>query len=300
MKRKKGTPGIKLYYEVLQDLFCRHSKVLTAVLTHYGERGRNDEEQLRQFLYRVLPRRFSIGTGFIVSSETDKKPSGQTDIIVSDQFWNSPLYRELAADVYPIETVYATIEVKGTLAKNARGGKEKKPDLDSAFEQIATVRDLAKSKKYVKVTVRPKTETETDKPVVWFEEYTIALPPRSYIFAYAQEGWKNIEDFRSQLSEKLQEHPSAHIHGIVVLEKNWFAFQEAYTGDDVEIHAFDDNALLRFTNTLLRGIQGMPMNIASIDNYHRAGLLDSFLAGNPSESGYLGDPEPSNPWLEKQ
>lgn len=262
-----------------------HSSVLTGVLPHYGERGRNDEEQLRQFLHRVLPRRFSIGTGFIVSSDINKNASGQTDIIVSDQFWNSPLYREFAAEVYPVETVYATIEVKGLLDKS------KKTDLDRAFEHIATVRDLARSKRYVRFK-SSSSEKEPDKLVVQPEEFEMTLPPRSYIFAYAKKGWRTLVDFESHLTEKLQQHRSAHLHGIVVLDKNWFAFQEAHTGAQVEVHAFDDHALLRFTNTLLKGIQSMPMFITSLLDYHRVGLLKGVLAGDPGDSAYPEDEPP--------
>lgn len=299
MKRKKDSPGIKLYYDALQDIFDKQSSVLTGVLTHYGERGRNDEEYLRQFLLRVLPNRFSLGTGFIVSSDIEKKPSCQNDIIISDQFWNSPLYSELAATVYPVETVYATIEVKGVLDKSAKGRKTKKSDLDKAFENITYIRELAKSKRYLQYSGSPKSKDEPYKLFVYKNEFSMTLPPRSYIFAYTKKGWRNINDFKLELEEKLKKYRSAHLHGIVILEKNWFAFQEPYTGDDVEIHVFSDNALLRFTNTLLRGIQSMPMNIASIDNYHRAGLYEGFLAGDPSESAYTGDPEPSDSSLDE-
>lgn len=292
MKRKKESPGIKLYYDTLQDIFEKQSSVFTGVLTHYGERGRNDEAYLRQFLQRVLPSRFSLGTGFIVSSAIEKKPSCQNDIIISDQFWNSPLYNELAAKVYPVETVYAIIEVKGVLDRSLRGRKIKKSDLDSAFENIAYIRELAKSKKYVRFKDSPKSKDEPDKLVVRKEEFSMTLPPRSYIFAYAKKGWRTLTDFKSEIEEKLKKYRSAHIHGIVILDKNWFAFQEPFTGDNIKIHVFSDNALLRFTNTLLRGIQSMPMSTASIDDYHRAGLYDGFLAGEPSESAYYGDPEP--------
>jgi hypothetical protein len=292
MSRTKESPGIKLYYDTLQDIFKIQSSVLTGALTHNGERGRNDEEYLRQFLLRVLPSRFSIGTGFIVSSDNEKKPSSQNDIILSDHFWNSPLYNELVAKVYPVEIVYAIIEVKGVIEKSEKGRKTKKSDLDSAFENIAYIRELAINKKYVKYSGIPKNNEEPDKLIVHPEQFNISLPPRSYIFAYAKRGWRKLDDFKSDLEEKLKKHRAAHLHGIVILDKNWFAFQEPYTGDEIKIHVFSDNALLRFTNALLRGIQSMPMNIASIDNYHRVGLYDGFLAGDPSESAYSGNPEP--------
>jgi len=294
MKRTKDAPGLQLYYDALQEIFSKQSSVLTGVLTHYGERGRNDEERLRQFLSNVLPRRFSIGTGLIVSADVHQQASPQTDIIISDQFWNSPLYRELVADVYPIETVYATIEVKGLLEKAAKGRGQRKSDLDQCLEHIAAVRALAKHKTYVRYTARSKSEDEPHTKVVHSERFHISLPPRGYIFAYAKKGWRTLDAFKSDLTDKLQKHRNAHLHGIVVLDKDWFAYQEAHTGAEVRVHAFSGNSLLKFTNTLLRGIQTIPMDIASIDDYHRAGLYKSVVAGHPGDSPYLGEPEPSD------
>ena len=91
MSRKKNAPGLELYYKTHQEIFNKHSAILTGVLTHFGERGRNDEELVRHFLKQILPKRFSIGTEFIVSSDLKKGPSNQIDIIICDQFWNSPI-----------------------------------------------------------------------------------------------------------------------------------------------------------------------------------------------------------------
>lgn len=293
MVRRKEPPGIESYYKAQEQMFNLQSQIMTGILSHYGERGRNDEKYLVEFLKKILPHRFGLGTGFIVSSDISQTRSNQTDIIIIDKFWNSPLYQELAAEVYPIETVFATIEVKGLISKDKKG-RNRKSDLDHALESISKIRELAKSKHYVSYTAMPKSEEEPDKKVVYPEYYQMSLPPRSYIFTYAKKGWRDLNAFRNHLINKLKEYPKAHIHGIIVLEKNWFAFQEAYTGEDRIVHCFDDNCLLRFTNTLLRGIQSMPMGITSIDHYHRAGLYSSVLAGDPSESAYDGDPEPSD------
>jgi hypothetical protein len=299
MTRTKSSPGIKLYYKALQEIFDKQSKILTGVLTHYGERGRNDEKFLIQFLEKILPTRFSIGSGFIVSSDNNKNPSSQNDIIIFDQFWNSPLYKEITASVYPIEAVYGTIEVKGLIEKSPKGRKpNRKSDIDRALENIKYIRGLSKDKKYIRYTGEPKSQEEPDKIIVNKKENKINLPPRSYIFAYAKKGWRDIQDFKIYLQNKLNEYPEAHLHGIIILEKNWFAFQVPYMGKHAEVHVFSDNALLRFTNTLLMGIQSMPMDIASIDDYHHPGLYKGFLNGDPSEFRCTGDPEPPDASLE--
>ncbi len=290
MHRTKESPGIKVYYDTLTKIFRLQSGIMTAALTHSGERGRNDEQYLRDFLKKILPNRFSIGTGFVVSSDLSTPPSGQNDIVISDQYWNPSLYNELAAEVYPVETVYATVEVKGVLEK-ARKGRKKATDIDAAFANIAKIRKLAKHKKYVEYTAHPKNCDRQEKKVIEPNYYKMVLPPMAYIFAYAKKGWRTLNDFRLDLEEHLGRHTDAHLHGIVVLEKNWFAFQESYNSP-VSVQAFEGNVLIRFVNTLLRGIQSIPMAIASIDDYHRAGLFESVLAGDYQESAYMGDPEP--------
>lgn len=97
MPRSKHSPGVISYYETLRDIFSLESRVLTGVLPHAGERGRNDEERFCAFLERVLPRRFSIGSGFIVCSVPSVPPSSQIDLVIFDEIYNAPLHRELAA-----------------------------------------------------------------------------------------------------------------------------------------------------------------------------------------------------------
>src|SRR5262245_23038359 len=78
--RTVKTPTIKNYYSALQAQFRLQSSILTDVLPHSGERGRNNEERFREFLARVLPRKYSVGSGFVVCSESSVSVSSQTDV----------------------------------------------------------------------------------------------------------------------------------------------------------------------------------------------------------------------------
>src|SRR5688572_14863923 len=111
------TPGIKDYYSALQKVFQLQSAVLTDALPHSGERGRNDEQRFREFLERILPKKYSVGSGFVISSDPQIPVSSQTDVVLFDEFVNAPIHRELAAYVYPVEIVYGTVEVKGRVEK---------------------------------------------------------------------------------------------------------------------------------------------------------------------------------------
>lgn len=266
MARTKEAPGVKAHYEALQRVFALQSEVLTAVLPHMGERGRNDEEVFRDFLSKTLPRKFSIGTGFIVCSDPTVPQSNQNDIVIFDEIHNSPLHRELAAFVYPVEMVYATVEVKGRL---------KPSNLRGVLKSIAKVRRLAKHKYYVLPAAVPVGLSHPGKTALAEIEFPDDLPPRAYVLAYDVEGWASLDSFTESWKQALLKSPNAHLHGVAVLKRNWFVYQMAYTAPDVQVRKFSDNALLRFNSKLLKEIQGMVMAPVSSTRYLQLELEDT-------------------------
>jgi hypothetical protein len=266
IKRTKQSPGIPSYFNAIQKILEFQRGILTGVLPHYGERGRNDEQRLINFLQQVLPRRFGIGTGFIVSSASEHESSNQTDIIISDEFYNSPIHRELSSQVYPIEAIYATIEVKGTLYKHKRSNKT---DFDQVLENISKIRHLAENKHYAEYRAELKDEHKPNQLVA--KKYSVAntVPPRGYLFAYHTEEWNNLDDFVASLQAALLKHKKAHIHGAVVLDRNWFVKQVPYMEEERVLNAYDDDCLLRFINSLLDGIQSMPMGMTDLERYFK-------------------------------
>jgi len=285
MKRTKNSSGVPSYFCVIQKILEIQRDVLTGVLPHSGERGRNDEQRLINFIRQVLPQRFGIGTGFIVSSDSQVRSSRQTDIIISDEFFNSPLHRELSAQVYPIEIIYATIEVKGTLYKYSRSNG--KTDFDQVLENILKIRQLAKKKHYIEYRSEPKDKKRPNQLVT--KKYSISntLPPRGYLFAYHTDDWNELDDFVASLQVALQKHKDTHINGAIVLNKNWFVKQKPYSDETIELIGYEDNCLLRFANSLLHGIQSIPMNMIDLDRYY-APLDSGVFIVDTEDSGFSG------------
>jgi uncharacterized protein DUF6602 len=257
MKRRTGGPGTQAYYDALKQIFELESGVLTATLPHAGERGRNDEERFRAFLFKVLPRRFSIGTGFLVCSNPSVPLSRQMDTVIYDEIHNSPLHRELAAYVFPIEMIYGTVEVKGLLTPS---------DLVPALQSIARIRHLANEKFYVEYGATAIAEDQPDKKVVSQIEVMHTLPPRAFLFAY-DATWKKHGSFVNALTKALRKVPEAHVHGIVVLAKEWFAYQVAYAENGPTLKHYTDNGLLRFVKHMIHNLASVPMQQMSIDRY---------------------------------
>ncbi|HKQ23897.1 MAG TPA: DUF6602 domain-containing protein [Burkholderiales bacterium] len=248
--RTRASPGSAAYYNALQEVFGLQSRILTAALPHPGERGSNDEERCRAFLSSVLPRRYSIGSGFVVSSAPGAKVSPQQDVVIFDDFLNSPLYRELASAVFPVEMVYATVEVKGNLAPR---------DLASTLKSIGKVRRLSMQCFY-------EWPGETIRPGRWsFVKKNDKRPPRAFIFAF-DTTYRSADALKRALQRELTKPYGAHLHGIVVLSKNWFAFQRPFKAP-AEIEIFTDMALLRFVNSMLENLKSVIIREAQMSRY---------------------------------
>src|ERR1043165_8264249 len=59
------------YMSALQDIADQSQRELARMMPHYGERGRIAEEIIKSVLVRTLPKRFSIGTGIVISAHGD-------------------------------------------------------------------------------------------------------------------------------------------------------------------------------------------------------------------------------------
>lgn len=253
-KPQRHAGGVAEYFNALQAVFELEAKVLTAVLPHAGERGRNHEERCRAFLAKVLPRMYSVGTGFILCSDRAKPISRQLDVVIHDEIQNAPLHRELAALVFPVEMVYGVMEVKGWL---------KPSDLVPILESIAEVRELGQHSYYEEATNVPAGPSAMSLAAAL--EIPVKRPPRSFVFAYEAD-WKSPEAFRDSWEAALTKVGAGHVHGVVVLTKDWYLFQVPYqTPRQVKI--FTDHALLRFMNGLLAVLRGTTMGAAAMRRY---------------------------------
>jgi len=205
------------------------------------------------FLIKALPRKFSIGTGFLVCSKESIPPSNQTDIVIFDDLNNSPLHRELSSHIFPVEMVYAAIEVKGNLAHS---------DIDDAIKSIEKIRRLAKHKFYVDFS---SPAGPPDKQIVNPVNRSAKISPRTYLFAYSSSKFKNLTTLTNYIRRKLK-HSNAHLHGLIVLDKGWFLYQEPYTSD-IKLIRFNKDALLRFVHKLTYDIQSMKILPVSLEKY---------------------------------
>lgn len=81
--------------------------------THRPSAGHNREDLVEKFLQSHLPRRFGVSSGLIIA--TNGAFSNQADLVVVEDFHNTPLYASSPDKLWPVEAVAALVEVKTTL-----------------------------------------------------------------------------------------------------------------------------------------------------------------------------------------
>lgn len=103
--------------EYLSDVACemqaRSASIRRDFASHRLSAGENREDLVSDFLTAHLPKRFGVSSGMVISH--DGIFSNQADLVVVDDQNNSPLYAQSRNKLWPIEAVYALIEVKTTL-----------------------------------------------------------------------------------------------------------------------------------------------------------------------------------------
>ena len=163
-------PGIiTRYYQGILQQIRSEVDLINTLFQHQGIKGEGNEAILRDLVRRFVPKRYGVGTGIIIEHEGNC--SKQIDIIIYDTFLYPSLLSLTTVRLFPVDVVYATIEVKTTLTRTTAR---------EALENIASVR---------KLHLTPEGRWLTP----WFDESgpTIALHvpflPMGVVFTYNSE-----------------------------------------------------------------------------------------------------------------
>lgn len=114
----------------LQDEF--HST--SSQLQHQGVKGGIREDALKHALRDLLPLKYSIGSGIVVDAyDTQSK---QQDFVIYDGFGSPVFLKSESQVILPVESVYATTEIKSTINKG---------ELEIAIGNVASIKKLQKS-----------------------------------------------------------------------------------------------------------------------------------------------------------
>lgn len=111
------TDIISQYYQGIVQQLRSEVDSINNLFHHQGVKGDGNEDALRELLKKFIPKRFGVGTGVVI--DRDGNQSRQCDIVIYDAFYYPSLLSLTNVHFFPVDIVYATIEVKTTLTSDA-------------------------------------------------------------------------------------------------------------------------------------------------------------------------------------
>lgn len=100
--------------DAARELTRRSQAIRRDFAPHRLSAGENRQDLVADLLSDIFPKRFGVGTGLVFSSGGEF--SNQADLLVVDELNNAPLYPDSTSQLWPVEAVYALIEVKTHLS----------------------------------------------------------------------------------------------------------------------------------------------------------------------------------------
>lgn len=159
------------YYEGILNQLRGEVDFINEVFQHQGLKGEGNEAAIRNLLEKFIPRKYGVGSGIVIDQEGT--PSKQCDIVIYDNHSYPEILSLSSIHIYPVDFVYATIEVKTTLD----AGKARE-----SVENIKSVRGL----NYLKHRFRswPTDPLTEDIPSTVMFVDTATTPPLGITFGY--------------------------------------------------------------------------------------------------------------------
>lgn len=100
--------------DVAREMRARSASIRRDFSAHRLSAGENREDLVEKFLAEHLPQRFGVSSGMAISH--NGAFSNQADLLVVDALNNSPLYGASKNKLWPVEAVYALVEIKTALS----------------------------------------------------------------------------------------------------------------------------------------------------------------------------------------
>src|SRR5689334_20939132 len=99
--------------DVARELRAKSGSIRRDFATHRPSAGEIREEIVSGFLHDHLPTRYGVSSGLLFSHAGQF--SREADVLVVDQLNNAPLYGSSRSKLWPVEAVFALLEIKTEL-----------------------------------------------------------------------------------------------------------------------------------------------------------------------------------------
>lgn len=249
------TNNIVNFGEILNarlDAFARSTAHSLGDVHHLGGNTPSGDAALRQVVRDLLPKRFGVGPGFVASVEQGKLVlSAPQDLVVYDAWHNAPLLTTPDWALFPIEMVYATVDVRQGL--KLTGSAKDRESVAALAENVKTLREMSRAKSYIHPS---NAHDEHGNPVPSLLTWTDDTPPRHFLFLHRFRSTQ-AEKFKEAVIQARKDNRDFFYNGIFAANRNWFAGCRAYR-EPAQVLLDTDEAWVTFLNHLALSIEGIP------------------------------------------
>jgi len=179
----KSENSLQIIFQGLSQKLQADFELLSSQFSHSLSTGEAREFVLKELLRQYLPAKLGAEKGIIISSVENELPSKQIDIIIYDKLNTPVLYNVENLRIFPIEGVYAVIEVKSNLDSKT---------FKNAIENVRSVKKMTKKAFIEQKGAIVSTVNLYGKEWKYF-------PVMGFIFSYA--GIKDIKLLKDKLRQ---------------------------------------------------------------------------------------------------
>ncbi|MYW23030.1 hypothetical protein GTY48_04915 [Bacillus thuringiensis] len=232
-------------------------------IEHPGVKGDLHEDSLSQVLKQYLPQKYGVATGFIVDAKGAQ--TKQQDIIIYDISTCPVFLHQGETRVIPVESVYATIEVKTSLDSTV---------LSDACANIASVKDMHRTS----------------------DEGILSIP-LGFVFAYSSS--TKIETLCQRLIAINKSRPrEKRVNGIFILDRGIIVYFGKYGFNNISVRPLEgyfEGSMAgeegeNYINFYLCLLSGLKNQIVSFPNIMQYAINDGYL-NTPRDIGEQEMPE---------
>jgi hypothetical protein len=188
---------IEQYYQGISQQLHAEVHFINTLFQHQGLKGTGNETILRELLIRFIPKRYGVGTGVVIDRSGHQ--SKQCDIVIYDILQYPSLLNLTPVHLFPIDIVYATIEVKTTLSSE---------EASNAVANIRSVKELR----------RLDFTPERDEPQALYS-------PLGFVFAYKSDV-EQFAAFKNWFTPPSWEQPEHYPTIVGCLDQGILKFSE--------------------------------------------------------------------------
>jgi len=256
------SPKFSELSKIEEDALLSRLEAVRKTISHAGEKGRALESEVIKLLRAFLPAEYGLSTGFVVYHTTEGiRLSPQLDVIIYDAIRSGPIARLGTCEVFPLEAVYAYVEVKATLQSTSNeANKFADNSIENCILKNKTLRAMRRRKYYVPI---PGTTNKAKlHSAVW-------MPIRSYVFAFEVTGAtaKNPALLAERISKFSRNTKDVHLHGVFAGDSAFYFTvaidpREAKPEDHYHVKYTTKHLLSAFKWSLIHSLSRFPRHEA--------------------------------------